>query len=332
MFVKFGQIASTRTDLLPETITDELSNLHADVERVPPDELEKVLEAELGEPVDQAFDEFEVEPLAAASIGQTHRAKLHGGHPVVVKVQRPGMEEIVQRDGSVLSLVARTLERRVEAARRIGARELADELIESIEAELDFQREASGGDPPAREPGGRRRGRDPRRAPNADHPAGAGDGGGRRPAAHRCGRGRRGAGRARRARPPPAELVPRSDPPGRLLPRRPASRQHPARRRGHALALGLRLGRSPRSGDARVPAGDRDRVLDPRRLADRARRPTPGRRQHQRHARARARHGVAARGGSGRRLQPRRDDRRARRDGAPRAAAAARRCCCSPAP
>ena len=145
MFVKFGQIASTRTDLLPPTITDELSNLHADVERVPPDELEKVLEAELGEPVDQAFDDFESEPLAAASIGETHRAKLHGGHPVVVKVQRPGMEEIVRRDGSVLSLVARTLERRVEAARRIGARELADELMQSIQAELDFQGEASAG-------------------------------------------------------------------------------------------------------------------------------------------------------------------------------------------
>ena len=145
MFVKFGQIASTRTDLLPATITDELSNLHADVERVPPAELEKVLEAELGEPVAQAFDEFESEPLAAASIGQTHRAKLHGGLPVVVKVQRPGMEAMVQRDGAVLGLVARTLERRVEAARRIGARELAEELIESIEAELDFQREASAG-------------------------------------------------------------------------------------------------------------------------------------------------------------------------------------------
>ena len=99
MFVKFGQIAATRTDLLPETITDELSNLHADVERVPRDELETVLEDELGEPVEQAFDEFESEPLAAASVGQTHRATLRDGHPVVVKVQRPGMEEIVRATG-----------------------------------------------------------------------------------------------------------------------------------------------------------------------------------------------------------------------------------------
>ena len=145
MFVKFGQIAATRTDLLPSTITDELSHLHADVERIPPDQLEAVLEGDLGEPVAQAFSEFEYEPLAAASVGQTHRATLHGGHPVVVKVQRPGMEELVRRDGSVLTLVARTLERRVEAARRVGAQRLAEELVRSIEAELDYRLEAKAG-------------------------------------------------------------------------------------------------------------------------------------------------------------------------------------------
>ncbi len=145
MFVKFGQIAATRTDLLPSTITDEFSRLHADVERIPPEQLEAVLEGDLGEPVSQAFQEFEFEPLAAASVGQTHRATLRDGHPVVVKVQRPGMDELVRRDGSVLTLVARTLERRVEAARRVGAQRLAEELIRSIEAELDYQREALAG-------------------------------------------------------------------------------------------------------------------------------------------------------------------------------------------
>ena len=112
---------------------------------MPPDQLEEVLEGDLGEPVAQAFSEFEFEPLAAASVGQTHRAKLHGGHPVVVKVQRPGMEELVRRDGSVLTLVARTLERRVEAARRVGAQRLAEELVRSIEAELDYRLEAKAG-------------------------------------------------------------------------------------------------------------------------------------------------------------------------------------------
>jgi len=145
MFVKFGQIAATRTDLLPATLTDELSKLHADVARVPADELRVVLEEELGEPVEQAFRAFELEPLAAASVGQTHRATLQDGHPAIVKVQRPGMEDIVRRDGAVLAVAARILESRVEAARRVGARELADELLNSIQEELDYEQEAEAG-------------------------------------------------------------------------------------------------------------------------------------------------------------------------------------------
>jgi ubiquinone biosynthesis protein len=145
MFVKFGQIAATRADLLPETLTTELSNLHSNVARVPPDQVQEVLVAELGEPVDKAFAQFETEPLAAASIGQTHRAQLHGGHRVVVKVQRPGLDDVVQRDAAVLSFVARQLDRRVESARRVGIRELADELIDSIEKELDYGRELEAG-------------------------------------------------------------------------------------------------------------------------------------------------------------------------------------------
>jgi ubiquinone biosynthesis protein len=145
MFVKFGQIAATRADLLPETLTGELSNLHSNVARVPADEVADVLRAELAEPVEQAFAEFDAEPLAAASIGQIHRAKLHDGRAVVVKVQRPGLDEIVRRDSAVLSFVARQLDRRVEAARRIGVRDLAHELITSIEAELDYGRELAAG-------------------------------------------------------------------------------------------------------------------------------------------------------------------------------------------
>ncbi len=94
-----------------------------------PDEVAAVLEAELGEPREQAFASFEQEPLAAASIGQAHRATLHDGRAVIVKVQRLGLDEVVRRDSAVLSFVARELDRRVEAARRIGARELAEELI-----------------------------------------------------------------------------------------------------------------------------------------------------------------------------------------------------------
>ena len=145
MFVKFGQIAATRTDLLPEPLTSELSNLHSNVQRLTDEEAASVLSSELAEPVEKAFAEFDRHPLAAASIGQTHRAKLHDGRAVVVKLQRPGLEEIVLRDSAVLEFVARQLDRRVEAAHRIGIRDLADELITSIENELDYGREAAAG-------------------------------------------------------------------------------------------------------------------------------------------------------------------------------------------
>lgn len=145
MFIKFGQIAATRSDLLPDTLTSELSNLHANVRRLSREEVESVLAAELAEPVEKAFARFDSEPLAAASIGQTHRATLHDGRPVVAKLQRPGLEDIVRRDSAVLSFVARQLDRRVEVARRVGIRDLADELITSIEAELDYGREVEAG-------------------------------------------------------------------------------------------------------------------------------------------------------------------------------------------
>ncbi len=145
MFIKFGQIAATRSDLLPTTLTSELSQLQANVAPIPPDEVEAVLVAELGEPPEKAFASFDTKPLAAASIGQAHRAKLQDGRHVIVKVQRPGLDELVRRDGSVLSFVARELQRRVESARRIGVRALADELIRSIEAELDYGREVVAG-------------------------------------------------------------------------------------------------------------------------------------------------------------------------------------------
>ena len=141
MFVKFGQIAATRSDLLPETLTSELSNLHANVARVPAAEVATLMREELAEPVEKAFAHFDPEPLAAASIGQTHRATLHDGRTVVVKVQRPGLDQLVRRDSAVLAFVARQLDRRVEAARRVGVRDLANELITSIEAELDYGRE-----------------------------------------------------------------------------------------------------------------------------------------------------------------------------------------------
>jgi len=146
MFVKFGQIASTRTDLLPEVLTTELALLQSSARPVPADEVREVIESELGATVEEEFASFDFEPLAAASIGQTHRAVLKTGERVVVKVQRPGIEDIVHRDAAVLRMAAGFLERRVEGARQIGVKRLAGELISSLERELDYGAEAASGE------------------------------------------------------------------------------------------------------------------------------------------------------------------------------------------
>jgi ubiquinone biosynthesis protein len=145
MFVKFGQIASTRSDLLPEVITTELALLQSAARPVPADDVREVIEGELGATVEEEFASFDFEPLAAASIGQTHRAVLRTGEHVVVKVQRPGVEDIVHRDAAVLRMTAGFVERRVEAARMLGVKRLAEELITSLERELDYGAEAASG-------------------------------------------------------------------------------------------------------------------------------------------------------------------------------------------
>jgi ubiquinone biosynthesis protein len=145
MFVKFGQIASTRTDLLPEALTTELAQLQSAARPVPADEVREVLEGERGATVEEEFTSFDFEPLASASIGQTHRAVLKTGEKVVVKVQRPGIEDVVYRDAAVLRLVAGVVERRVDGARQIGVQRLAGELIASLQRELDYGAEASAG-------------------------------------------------------------------------------------------------------------------------------------------------------------------------------------------
>jgi ubiquinone biosynthesis protein len=143
MFVKFGQIASTRSDLLAEPVIEELSRLRAAVRPIPADQVIPLVEAELGRPVGEVFASFEAEPLAAASIGQVHRAVLATGEPVVVKVQRPGLDDLLQRDATVLRLAARVAERRIPGAADVGVRALAEELIVSMDHELDYLREAA---------------------------------------------------------------------------------------------------------------------------------------------------------------------------------------------
>lgn len=144
ILVKFGQIASTREDLLPPVTTRELAKLRASVPGLPAEVVRRTVEAELGAPVEDLFATFDPEPMAAASIGVTHRATLPDGRRVIVKVQRPGIEATVERDARVLRWAARRLEARKAAFARLQVGALAEELIESVRRELDFTAEQAG--------------------------------------------------------------------------------------------------------------------------------------------------------------------------------------------
>jgi ubiquinone biosynthesis protein len=142
IFVKFGQLLSARTDLVPAAIALELSSLQDDVTPLPADAALQVISRELGRPVGELFAEFDERPLAAASIAQVHRACLHDGNQVVVKVQRPEIERLVERDLDILLRLAHSLEERADWARRIGSIALATGFAENLHEELDFRTEA----------------------------------------------------------------------------------------------------------------------------------------------------------------------------------------------
>ena len=141
VYIKLGQIAATRVDLLPIEVCAELAGLQNRVSAEPVDRIRPVLEAELGDGVEQVFAEFDWEPLAAASIGQTYRARLRSGEDVVVKVQRPDVQEIIERDLAVLSLLAGVAQRRTTLGQGIRSGEVLEQFAQSLRAELDFRRE-----------------------------------------------------------------------------------------------------------------------------------------------------------------------------------------------
>lgn len=141
-FVKLGQILSTRRDLVPPELVDELSKLQDNAEPLQWRDVEGVLEAELGQRVDEIFETFEKVPLAAASIGQVHAARLRSGADVVVKVQRPGIRPVVQRDLDIAQRVAARLESATGWGHTLGLRSLAAGLADALMEELDYRVEA----------------------------------------------------------------------------------------------------------------------------------------------------------------------------------------------
>jgi ubiquinone biosynthesis protein len=141
-FVKFGQLLSTRPDVLPPDIIAELRGLQDDVRPVPFAQVEQVVEEELGLTLDKLFAEFGEEAVAAASIGQVHRAVLPNGKSVAVKVQRPGAPRQIEADLALLYQAARIAKERVRALDFVDARQLVDEFARSIRHELDYRLEA----------------------------------------------------------------------------------------------------------------------------------------------------------------------------------------------
>lgn len=142
MFVKLGQLLSTRSDLLPQSVVDELAYLQDRVPPAPREAVEEFMQAELGRPVRDVFADFDWQPVAAASIAQAHRARLHTGEQVIVKVQRPGIAEAVERDISVVLELARMVEERTSWAAEYRVAELAGEFTDRLREELDFRVEA----------------------------------------------------------------------------------------------------------------------------------------------------------------------------------------------
>lgn len=141
-FVKFGQLLSTRPDVVPPDIVAELRGLQDDVRPFPFAKARAVIEEELGLTLEQAFVRFDETPIAAASIGQVHRAQLPDGTEVVVKVQRPNAPAQVESDLALLYQAARLIRERVRAFDFVDAHELVDEFARSIRQEFDYKLEA----------------------------------------------------------------------------------------------------------------------------------------------------------------------------------------------
>ena len=141
-FVKLGQLMAGRADLLPEPYLDALRRLHGNVEPFGFDQVKQIIEEELGQPLETIYAAFEEKPLAAASIGQAHRATLLSGEAVVVKVQRPGAKKTIDLDLRAMEQVAGLLDEHTDVGRRYRFKALLRQFERAIRHELDYTHEA----------------------------------------------------------------------------------------------------------------------------------------------------------------------------------------------
>lgn len=143
IFIKFGQILSTRRDLLPDDMADSLKQLQDNVQAFSGEHAKKLIESALNRKVDQVFACFSVEPLATASVAQVHAAQLYNGKEVIVKVIRPGIEKTINKDIKLMMLFANWLERFWADGKRLHPVQLVEDYEKTIYDELDLQREAA---------------------------------------------------------------------------------------------------------------------------------------------------------------------------------------------
>ncbi|MCF8080954.1 MAG: hypothetical protein K9K88_16875 [Desulfobacterales bacterium] len=141
-FIKLGQLMSTRADFLPPAYIHALTRLQDKIDPFPFEQVEAIVSGELGVRISKAFSEFRSQPLATASMGQVHRATMLDGRAVVVKVQRPGIQEIITEDMEALEDIADFLDKHTSWGRRYEFGKMLEEFRRSLRQELDYRQEA----------------------------------------------------------------------------------------------------------------------------------------------------------------------------------------------
>lgn len=141
-FIKFGQILSSRRDLITDEYFAELEKLQSNVPPFPGSQARKIVEHELGRSLHAVFEEFDAEPIGSASIAQVHKGRLHDGTWVAVKIQRPDIEQRIQQDVAILNDLARFVEKHVPEAAGLNPVGVVEEFTQVLQLELDFEHEA----------------------------------------------------------------------------------------------------------------------------------------------------------------------------------------------